>query len=117
LVGWLAGPDANENSDLNENEFLEKAIVSLAEIFKIGPEYFYNKLKSHKVYNWIKDPFSRGAYSYCTMTTRKAVKFLNRPLLSTLYFAGEAFAKSGTATVEAALQSGKEVAEKILKRR
>jgi monoamine oxidase len=114
LVGWLAGPDANKNSDLNENEFLEKAIASLAQIFKINPENLSKKLKTSKVYNWVKDPFCRGAYSYATLTTKKAIQILKEPIHDTLYFAGEAFAESGTGTVDAALQSGKEVATKIL---
>ena len=114
LTGWLAGPDANKYSTLNENEFLAKAIASLAEIFRITSEHLHKKLKTYKVYNWVKDPFCRGAYSYTTMTTKRAVRILKEPLQDTLYFAGEALVKSGTGTVDAALQSGDEVAKKIL---
>lgn len=114
LVGWLAGPDANTHSNLNEDELFEKAISSLAAIFRIAPGDLDKKLRAYKIFNWVKDPYCRGAYSYSTIATKTAVKVLKKPLQNTLYFAGEALAKSGTGTVDAALQSGEEVAKKIL---
>lgn len=114
LVGWLAGPDADKYSNLSDEKFLEKGIASLEKIFKMTSELLYKKLRTYKIYNWVKDPFCSGAYSYSTINTKKAVEFLKQPLQDTVYFAGEALAKSGTGTVDAALQSGQEVAEKIL---
>ncbi|MEO6329292.1 MAG: NAD(P)/FAD-dependent oxidoreductase [Ginsengibacter sp.] len=114
LVGWLAGPDANKYSNFNEDEFLEKSIISLTEILKVSRKYLYKKLKTYKVYNWAHDPFCRGAYSYSTVATKRAVKILKKPIANTLYFAGEALVKNSTGTVDAALQSGEEVAKKVL---
>ncbi|MEO6454206.1 MAG: NAD(P)/FAD-dependent oxidoreductase [Ginsengibacter sp.] len=113
LVGWLAGPEADKHHNLNDSELLEKAITSLAKIFKLNDEYLYSKLLIHKICNWVKDPFCRGAYSYATLSTKTAVDILKKPIQNTIYLAGEALSKSDTGTVDAALQSGKEVAKLI----
>ncbi len=115
LVGWLAGPCAEENSNLVDEQFLEKAIASLSDIFRIPLDYLTKKVKAHKVFNWVKDPYSKGAYSYATVLTKNAKETLNMPVQDTIYFAGEALSDTVPGTVEAALQSGKASASKILK--
>ncbi len=72
------------------------------------------KITGSQVINWVTDPFSRGAYSYGTVKGTDAIKFLSKPVESTIFFAGEAF-YDGTlmGTVEAALDSGLKTAKKI----
>ena len=114
LTGWLAGPKAKKLSNERNEVILEQALLSLASIFDIDFETLQQLLKASYVHNWISDPFSRGAYSYKSLTTEGAKEILLKPVSNTLFFAGEALSKDYYATVEAALQSGHEVAENIL---
>jgi monoamine oxidase len=67
------------------------------------------------VYNWAADPFTQGGYSYITTKTKDALRVLSKPVANTIYFAGEAlYDDINTGTVEAALQSGKQVAQALL---
>ena len=99
----------------DDDIILQQALHSLSSIFAIDTEILQKNLKASHIHNWIADPFSKGAYSYNTTTSAAAKKILVTPVANTLFFAGEALDKDSNATVEAALQSGKEVAEKILK--
>jgi monoamine oxidase len=115
LTGWLAGPKAKELSNENNESILHHALQSLASIFTVEVKFLQGLLKASYVHNWIADPFSKGAYSYKSLTTIAAKRILLQPVSNTLFFAGEALSEHSYATVEAALQSGKKVAEDILK--
>ena len=79
------------------------------------PEVLKNRLYHHKIYCWYNDPYAKGGYSYPTLYTEQAKKILTEPVYDTIYFAGEAVTASEShGTVEAALQSGKDVAGKLL---
>jgi monoamine oxidase len=117
LTGWLAGPKAEEFSNETDDNILEHGLNSLSSIFNIEIKILKQFLKAFYIHNWMKDQFSRGAYSYKSLTTEQGKIILLKPISITLFFAGEALAKDYYATVEAALQSGKEVAEKILELR
>jgi monoamine oxidase len=114
LTGWLAGPTAekwhSQYDDLKVN-----GISSLAYLLGCDEKQLQASLKSMEVVNWLDDPFSLGAYSYTTPETESAKKILNAPISNTVYFAGEALNEGKEmGTVEAALKSGKAVAEKII---
>jgi monoamine oxidase len=111
LTGWLGGPPAAAFRQASKEEVLQLALHTLKEIFRSDlPEL----LSSH-IYNWAEDPETLGAYSYDTPTTAVARKLLNTPLEDTIYFAGEAlYEGKHPGTVEAALISGRDVAQKIL---
>lgn len=115
LTGWLAGPKAKELSNESDEIILQQALRSLANMFQVEIKFLQQFLKGSYIHNWLSDPFSRGAYSYKSLTTEAAKKILLQPVSNTLFFAGEALSKKYYATVEAALQSGREVAENILK--
>jgi monoamine oxidase len=67
------------------------------------------------VYDWLSDPFSRGAYSYVTVGAKRARNVLARPIDKTLFFAGEATDTFGQAsTVAGALASGQRAAREVL---
>ncbi|MBD0278228.1 MAG: FAD-dependent oxidoreductase [Flavisolibacter sp.] len=115
LTGWCAGPAAERLKELTEDVLKEKAIQSLATIFHKPEAEIKSGMKACAVYNWATDPYTRGGYTYVTVATEKVLQVLSEPIENTLYFAGEAFYKGpNTGTVEAALQSGKTVAEKIV---
>jgi len=110
LTGWLGGPPAEQYKQVPNEEILQTALHTLAEIFgtTLPP------LVSSHISNWVQDPEILGSYSYDTPISENARRLLNTPLHDTIYFAGEAlYAGKHPGTVEAALVSGKEVAGKI----
>jgi monoamine oxidase len=114
LVGWLAGPNATKLANADDEEIVQQAIKSLSKIFNIDKQTLLKYVKASLVHNWTADPFTLCAYSYNTTTSAAAKEILLKPVSNTLFFAGEALNKGSNATVDAALQSGKYVAEKIL---
>ena len=66
--------------------------------------------------NWSRDPFSFGSYSYIAKGARRRDHArLSRPVDDKLYFAGEAANPERNSSVHAALESGRWVAEAVLK--
>jgi len=114
LTGWLAGPNASLLADAGEQAIIDHALRSLSVIFKLDPIVLSQYLTGTHIHDWITDPFTKGGYSYVTVNSRAAVEVLRTPIAGTLFFAGEALANKSNATVEAAFESGKYSAEKIL---
>jgi len=115
LTGWLAGPEAAILSVYTDAELLDLALESLAHIFNLSKDVVRADLVASKVLNWQNDPYARGAYSYTTPETKRAVEVLRTPLAGRLFFAGEALSLGeGSTTVEGALDSGKETAARML---
>lgn len=118
ITGWLSGPNASRLQDENDDTILHMALESLSIIFQIPRKTLEAKLIGSHVYNWFKDEFEKGAYSYETVDSKEARITITSPIEETLYFAGEAyFEGSANGTVEAALVNGQECAKKILKGR
>jgi monoamine oxidase len=114
LTGWIAGPPAVKLKHNTDKEIVRMAIHSLSSIFKVLPQFIEDQLLASHVFNWVVDPFTRGAYAYSTTDTEEARRLLSEPVENSLFFAGEALYNGlETGTVEAALTSGKEVAEKV----
>lgn len=115
LTGWLSGPSALALRDEDEDTLLELATESLCSIFSLQRAELQQLLDTATVYNWLRDPYARGAYSFAYPDSERARKVLNRPLYNTIYFAGEGYYRgNASGTVEAALTSGLKVAEIIL---
>jgi monoamine oxidase len=116
LTGWKGGPGATILSNKPDEEVLQIAFDSLSGIFKIPAPVLKEKIVASKVFNWLSAEYAEGAYSYSFPSSNKARKLLNTPVDNTIFFAGEALypGKSG-GTVEAALISGKEAADKVKK--
>ncbi len=115
LTGWIGGPPAAEKKNAAESEMLRLSLQSLGNIFNRDPEELKDKLIAFNIINWTAEPFTRGSYSYDTVAAPESRKILNVPLENTLFFTGE-YLYEGPAmgTVEAALTSGSEVAERII---
>ncbi len=110
LTGWLGGPKSELFIDKSSAKIIEVALSSLADIFKVEKKYIKNQIIHARVFNWLADPFFKGAYSYTTPETEKAQEELLKPINNKIFFAGEALFKGNdTATVEGALASGLEV--------
>jgi monoamine oxidase len=115
LTGWLSGPVTREISK-SSGELIADAIISLAHIFHTGPDAIVKRVKASKVVNWVTDPLSLGAYAYRTVGIEHSLRLLSLPIADTIFFAGEAYhTGKEMGTVEAALASGKETAERLLK--
>lgn len=114
LTGWLGGPAADSLRHTARQTIYETAVTSLAVIFGKKVEELEEMLTAWEVFNWPADIFAAGAYSFSTLATNKALQTVMQPIQDTLYFAGEAFyTGEHPGTVEAALESGKRVAQLI----
>jgi len=115
LTGWVGGPPAISKKSAPEEEILQQSLQSLSNIFKRSIAELNARLVAFKIANWTTDPFTLGSYAYDTTASAACRDVLNKPVENTLFFAGD-YLYDGHAmgTVEAALTSGKLVAERIL---
>ena len=114
LTGWLGGPRTWQKSRDTES-LIDQAIASLAYIMKCSKAEIQKELLKYHIEDWTQDQWSRGAYTYPTTESAEAINFVLTPVEDTVYFAGEAmYAGAAIGTVEAALVSGNEVAQKII---
>ena len=115
ITGWLAGPKTKQLEHSTDEKILEEGLRSLGNIFEKDIDYLYAHLKNKWIKNWQADPYYLGAYSYEVVEGEKYKRILSDPVDNTLFFAGEALSeKSETGTVEAALESGRNMAHKII---
>ncbi len=110
LTGWVAGPNAHALSHKSEADLISCALESLANIFTVDLARLREMLVVGTAFVWETDPFARGGYSYPTPESEAAVDELMKPERNTLYFAGEALSHEIAATVEGALESGRDAA-------
>ncbi len=116
LTGWLGGPAAAKMSSEKEGSLLQLALGSLASLFQMKGAELKSQLSHYKIIRWEKQPYILGGYSYNTIYSEKAIEVLTQPVEDTIFFAGEAlYTGEFQGTVEAALQTGLEVAKKIRK--
>jgi monoamine oxidase len=116
LTGWLGGPEAAKLQDATDDETLQLALGALANIFNVTVDYLKERLGAAHVANWTAIPFTCGSYSYVTTETIAAIHFLKEPVEDTIWFSGEGlYEGNDIGTVEAALCSGKQVAEAIFR--
>ncbi|MBB4426547.1 monoamine oxidase [Bradyrhizobium sp. CIR48] len=115
LTGWFGGPRTAELESLDPQGLIAAGLDSLAAIFKLPREDVARELVAATATNWAHDPFARGAYSWATPRTRAAQVVLARAD-GLVLFSGEALYRGrDMGTVEAALASGQETAEMILR--
>jgi monoamine oxidase len=114
LTGWFGGPRALALSKKPEADIYDVALDSLAKIFQVNKDWIRNEVVEHHIYCWNENEFTKGGYSYNTITSSEAKRVLQQPIAGKIYFAGEAiYSGESQGTVEAALTSGREVARKI----
>ncbi len=106
-VGWVGGPRARKMNELADTELMREAIITLSEFFGKSEKLARENCIGFFRHNWTRDPFSRGAYSYPAVDTADVPQQLSTPINDTIFFAGEATAKSGQeGTVHGAIASG-----------
>jgi len=117
LVAWAGGPQAAQWTERSADDIVDAALGSLQAVLGRRAS-LRDELRAAHFHDWQSDPYARGAYSYVLAGGAKARVALARPLLDTLFFAGEAADISGeSGTVAGALQSGTHAAELILRQR
>jgi monoamine oxidase len=115
LLGWLAGPAAEQWYGAPAAAIIDLALTSLAGLLAISLHTLKSHLSASYVHNWGTEPHTYGAYSYATVGAPAARAALAAPVADTLFFAGEGLVNGSTGgTVEAALASGLAAARTIL---
>lgn len=113
VTAWVGGSKAQRIAHFSDRALKAKAISGLAAALNSSPSFIKDQLLGIYVFNWAKDQYTRGAYSYATPYTEQARKILAEPLADSLFFAGEALGHS-MGTVEAAFESAEAVIKKII---
>ncbi|MCG2615509.1 FAD-dependent oxidoreductase [Terrimonas sp. NA20] len=114
LTGWLGGPSADEWINASEEQLLSMALHSLCGIFQLTYAEIHSMLTEWHVYNWARDEWADGGYSYTTPDSEEALKLFRQPPGGVVFFAGEAFYEGDSpGTVEAALVSGRDIARAL----
>jgi monoamine oxidase len=115
LVGWVGGPAAERLGRLPAEARLDVALGSLAAGLGIQRRIVEEQLTGWHHHDWLRDPWSGGAYSYGLTGGLEAWRTLSRPLENTLFFAGEGTAASGyNGTIEGAIATGWRAAREVL---
>lgn len=115
LTGWIAGPSSYKMRNYSTKKFKQIVLESLSLVFTIPIDDLQKQLKNFRAINWINEAYILGGYSYPTLQTTRARKILQQPFENGFYFAGEYVPENSSSTVDAALLSGKSVAEQIVK--
>jgi monoamine oxidase len=115
LVGWAAGPAAERLTLKGDDFILNAAITSLANALKMDVRSVEQRVDAYFIADWLKDPFSVGAYSYVPVGAISAPDVLAEPIADTLYFAGEATNGDGNSgTMHGAIATGYRAAAEVL---
>jgi len=114
LIAWAGGPRV-QRIPPGTDAIARRAVECVQQGFR-GAGNLWSQLEQATTHDWQRDPFARGAYSYQVAGAPRARELLARPLLSTLYFAGEATDTDQAGTVAGALLSGRRAARLILRR-
>jgi len=115
LVGWAGGPPAADLTSKGTDFIIGAAIQSLASALKLSRRSVEHRLQAYVVADWQADPFSLGAYSYVPVGGITAPMVLARPVVDTLFFAGEATNSDGNSgTMHGAIATGYRAAEELL---
>jgi monoamine oxidase len=116
LVGWAGGPPAAYLASKGTDLIIGAAIQSLASALKSSTRSLEHRLQAYLVADWQADPFSLGAYSYVPVGGITAPMALARPIVDTLFFAGEATNSDGNSgTMHGAIATGYRAAEELLR--
>jgi monoamine oxidase len=111
MIGWAGGPAAERLSGRASSEIHDRALAALAANLGVTPRRVAAQVEACWTHDWQHDPFSRGAYSYALVDGADAPRHLARPIMLTLWFAGEAADPEGrNGTVHGAIGSGQRAA-------
>jgi monoamine oxidase len=114
LTGWSGGPRAAALLAGGLDAVERAAPAALAGLLGVSPRRVARAVRRCWSYDWERDPFARGAYSYALVGGAGAFRALARPVAGTLFFAGEATLDDGrNGTVDGAIASGQRAAARV----
>jgi monoamine oxidase len=92
-------------------------VAALSQLFGLAEETIRGGIEAVYRYDWMSDPYARGAYSYPGVGGLYAAAVLAEPVADTLFFAGEATHSGGhMGTVHGAIATGERAARQILEK-
>jgi monoamine oxidase len=118
ITGWAGGPKAAaliQKTGADSTALLEHSLSALSGFYGIATRDLRQRLVRWQTHDWQADRYACGAYSYAPAGALNASEKMARPVLDTLYFAGEHTDTTGHwGTVHGALGSGLRAAAQIL---
>lgn len=117
LTGWAGGPAADALLAEGPDAMIDRGLDALSRAWNVPRRRVDSLLVGTFTHDWLRDPFSRCAYSYAAVGGTGAADALAKPLRGTLFFAGEATSSDQTGTVAGAIESGRRAAQQVLKSR
>lgn len=111
LLGLSFGNYARKADKMSQNEIMDDGLDVLKNIW----EDEVTKVNSFVATSWLKDPFTRGAYSYVKKGNKKSdFNNLLEPVSSKLFLCGEHTTFSYAGTTHGAYLTGQKAAENII---
>ncbi|EYF02181.1 flavin monoamine oxidase family protein [Chondromyces apiculatus] len=114
LVAWAGGSNAAALSGRGARAIADEAQGVLARALGQDEAALAARCTGAWVFDWLLDPYARGAYAFITAGAEDAADTLATPVEDTLYIAGEATCSEAIGTVHGALRSGHRAATQVL---
>ena len=115
LTAWAGGPKADALLDHSGPQLETLGLEILARLFPKQLDAIATQFISSYSFNWVLDPYTRGAYSYLPVNGLDLPKLLAAPVADTLFFAGEATVTDAqTGTVLGAFETGLRAGRELL---
>jgi len=115
LTAWAGGPKADALLDHSVPQLETLGLEILARLFPKQADAIFAQFISSHNFDWVLDPYTRGAYSYLPVNGLDLPKLLAAPLADTLFFAGEATVTDAqTGTVDGAFETGLRAGRELL---
>jgi monoamine oxidase len=115
LTAWAGGSISEKLVGLGRDFIVERALESVSKLFDEKLPKVQTMLISSHTHDWMRDPFSCGAYSYVPVHATEAARELARPESGRIFFAGEATDLNFQfGTVHGAIASGVRAARQAL---
>ena len=115
LTGWAGGPKADLLLKYSPSQLEQFGLKTLALLFPKHAGMIKEQFLSAYSFDWVNDPYTRGAYSYLPVNGLDLPKVLGAPIADTLFFAGEATVTDAqTGTVFGAFETGLRAGRELL---
>ena len=114
LTGMISGSNARELNHLyndNKDKFIKKVICEMEKSFKCS---IMPLLMDFYWFDWKNEPFIEGGYSYLIVDEGNTRDIISEPIENKLFFAGEAYSKTGDlGTIHGAIETAYEATRKL----
>jgi monoamine oxidase len=114
ITAWAGGTRAKELGPFDTRDLIDQACQQLAACCDIAPVDIREGLLVAHHHDFVRDPFSRGAYPYARPGGVDCYASLGKPVEGALFFAGDAADADHFGTAAGATASGARAARQIL---